>query len=528
MNDFIYRLILSALSLMLFYGIYRLLLNKLALLNAGRAYLIITMLMALLIPLPWQRLMQSPAEIAFVVNLDMATIIPYSVQAEGAGTFNWWNLAFQIYLVPAVLLFLFFFYSNLRLMILLRKGEKVNTFPGSCHVEQRETSFTRFLRSFTPFRMTRPENARVILLDQEMLPFSWFGRIVMSRKDYESRHAESIIAHELTHIRQRHFIDLLLAELLIVLQWFNPAAWAYRNAVRDMHEYLADKGTIQSGSAITEYQRLLATLAGPVTAGIISNNMKHSTLKNRFTMMTKVNNQKPATFRLTIAIVAVTLVSFGVFISACQTDRKKTTQEIGEFEPGSRTIEIKEQNGSFLLIYDGKSEPIDKDKIPGLSKFIGIHEFPAKLTTMENDKEIHIEIWEHEGDLGFSFKYPEPDNLYPEIDTTPPNKSGEILVVSEEPPFFRGGDEARIKYLKENLTYPEEAKQKGIQGTVFVTFVVETDGSVTDVRILRGIGDGCDEEAIRVIENMPRWVPGKQRGQAVRVQFNMPIRFVLE
>jgi TonB family protein len=245
-------------------------------------------------------------------------------------------------------------------------------------------------------------------------------------------------------------------------------------------------------------------------------------------MMTKVNNQKPATFRLTIAIVAVTLVSFGVFISACQTDRKKTTQEIGEFEPGTRTIEIKEQNGSFLLIYDGKSETIDKDKIPGLSKFIGIHEFPAKLTTMENDKEIHIEIWEHEGDLGFSFKYPEPDNLYPEIDTTPPNKSGEILVVSEEPPFFRGGDEARIKYLKENLTYPEEAKQKGIQGTVFVTFVVETDGSVWDVRILRGIGGGCDEEAIRVIENMPNWVPGKQRGQAVRVQFNMPIRFTLE
>jgi len=496
MNDFIYRLILSALSLMLFYGIYRLLLNRLALLNAGRAYLIITMLIALLIPLPWQRLMQSPPEIAFVVNLDMATIIPYTVQEESAGTFNWWNLGFYVYLIPVVFFSLFFLYSNLRLLFALRKGEKIDK--------------------------------QIILLEQEVLPFSWFGLIVMSRKDYESRHAESIIAHELTHIRQNHFIDLLLAELLIVLQWFNPAVWAYRSAVRDMHEYLADKGTIQSGYTIAEYQRLLAMLAGPVTAGILSNNIKHSTLKNRFTMMTKANNKKPATFRLAIAIVALTLVSFGVFISACQTDREKTTQETGEFEPGTRTIEIKEQNGSILLIYDGKSETIDKDKIPGLSKFIGIHEFPAKLTTMENDKEIHIEIWEHEGDLGFSFKYPEPENLYPEIDTTPPNKSGEILVVSEEPPFFRGGDEARIKYLKENLTYPEEAKQKGIQGTVFVTFVVETDGSVTDVRILRGIGGGCDEEAIRVIENMPKWVPGKQRGQAVRVQFNMPIRFALD
>lgn len=89
MNELIYRLILSALSLMLFYSIYRLLLNKLAFLNAGRAYLIITMLMALLIPLPWQHLMESPAEIAFVVNLDMAMIIPYTVQTESAGTFNW-------------------------------------------------------------------------------------------------------------------------------------------------------------------------------------------------------------------------------------------------------------------------------------------------------------------------------------------------------------------------------------------------------------------------------------------------------
>jgi TonB family protein len=528
MNDFIYRLILSALSLMLFYGIYRILLNKLALLNAGRTYLLITMMMALLLPLPWQRLLQSPAEIAFAVNLDMATVIPYTVQAESAGTFNWWTLAFYIYLLPAAFLFVFFFYSNLRLMIMLRKGEAVKLNPASCHVAQRETSFNRFFRSFTRFRITRPQIGKVILLEQEVLPFSWFGRIVMSRKDYESRHAESIIAHELTHIRQYHFIDLLLAEMLIVLQWFNPAAWTYRSAVRDMHEYLADKGTIQSGYAIKEYQRLLASLAGPVTAGILTNNMKHSTLKNRFTMMTKSNNKRPATFRLALAIVAVTLVGFGVFISACQTDREKTSQETGEFEPGTRTIEIKEQNGSFLLIYDGKTEKMDKDRYPELANFIGIHEFPAQLTTGEGDEEIKIELWEHEGSLGIMVKKPEPESLYPELDTSPPDKSGKVFVVVEELPGFPGGNEARIKYISENVTYPEEAKEKGIQGVVFVTFVVETDGSISDVSVLRGIGSGCDEEAVRVIENMPRWIPGKQRGQAVRVQFNMPIRFTLE
>jgi protein TonB len=104
----------------------------------------------------------------------------------------------------------------------------------------------------------------------------------------------------------------------------------------------------------------------------------------------------------------------------------------------------------------------------------------------------------------------------------------EIFTVVEESPGFPGGDVARIRYLQENIRYPQMARESGIQGTVYVTFVVEKDGRVTDVRILRGIGGGCDEEAIRVINAMPRWNPGKQRGKPVRVQFNMPIKFTLQ
>jgi len=104
----------------------------------------------------------------------------------------------------------------------------------------------------------------------------------------------------------------------------------------------------------------------------------------------------------------------------------------------------------------------------------------------------------------------------------------EIFTVVEEQPGYPGGDEARIKFLQENIKYPEEAKELGVQGKVFVTFVVEVDGSITDVRVLRGIGAGCDEEAIRVVKSMPKWVPGKQRGVPVRVQFNLPIKFTLQ
>lgn len=114
----------------------------------------------------------------------------------------------------------------------------------------------------------------------------------------------------------------------------------------------------------------------------------------------------------------------------------------------------------------------------------------------------------------------------PKVIETP--VQAEIFTVVEEQPGYPGGEEARIAYLQQNIKYPEEAKELGIQGKVFVTFVVEVDGSITDVRVLRGIGGGCDEEAIRVVKSMPKWVPGKQRGVPVRVQFNLPIKFTLQ
>jgi len=114
------------------------------------------------------------------------------------------------------------------------------------------------------------------------------------------------------------------------------------------------------------------------------------------------------------------------------------------------------------------------------------------------------------------------------IETAPKKKVSSIFIVVEEQPRFPGGNDARIKFLLKNVKYPEEARDLGIQGRVFVTFVVEIDGSITDVKILRGIGGGCDKEAIRVVKSMPKWIPGKQRGVPVRVQFNLPIKFTLQ
>ena len=106
--------------------------------------------------------------------------------------------------------------------------------------------------------------------------------------------------------------------------------------------------------------------------------------------------------------------------------------------------------------------------------------------------------------------------------------SDSVYSVVEQDPEFEGGMEALIKYISENIHYPEQAKADKVEGKVFVRFVVEADGSVTNAEVLRGIGGGCDEEALRVVQSMPNWKPGMVEGKTVRVNYTIPINFILK
>ena len=103
-----------------------------------------------------------------------------------------------------------------------------------------------------------------------------------------------------------------------------------------------------------------------------------------------------------------------------------------------------------------------------------------------------------------------------------------VFVVVEKSPEFPGGNDSLYAFIGRNIKYPEMAKKNKIEGRVFVTFVVEKDGQVSSAKILRDIGGGCGEEALRVVNSMPKWKPGTQRGNPVRVQFNLPIMFQLQ
>jgi len=152
---------------------------------------------------------------------------------------------------------------------------------------------------------------------------------------------------------------------------------------------------------------------------------------------------------------------------------------------------------------------------------------PQEVITDLNIVEDDIEVEDLDIDVEIAQDVAIVEWVAPVIEDEPEEDYNEVFIIVEDQPGFPGGEAALQRFLRDNIRFPAIAREAGIQGTVVVTFVIERDGSVSNVRVLRGIGGGCDEEAIRVVSMMPRWTPGKQRGRAVRVQFNMPIRFVL-
>jgi periplasmic protein TonB len=108
-----------------------------------------------------------------------------------------------------------------------------------------------------------------------------------------------------------------------------------------------------------------------------------------------------------------------------------------------------------------------------------------------------------------------------------PNSDKKIFTYAEQMPQFPGGDTALTGFFKRNIHYPDEAKQDGIQGKVYISFVVNSDGSIGNINIAREIGGGCGDEVIRVVKLMPNWKPGKQNGVSVNVQYNLPVKFQL-
>lgn len=151
-----------------------------------------------------------------------------------------------------------------------------------------------------------------------------------------------------------------------------------------------------------------------------------------------------------------------------------------------------------------------------------------QVTTIINEVEDNVEVVDDividvEADEKTTYEEYKPVAVKQEV----VEEEEEIFIVVEQSPEFPGGEEARLKFISSNVKYPQVARELGVSGTVYVEFIVGRDGKISDAKVVRGIGGGCDEEALRVVKMFPNWKPGKQRGKAVTVRFRMPIKFTL-
>ena len=153
----------------------------------------------------------------------------------------------------------------------------------------------------------------IILMKEKIIPHSFGRYIFINREDYENKQiAAEIIIHESSHIRQRHYLDIIFMELLIIFFWFNPALYLYRNKIKQNHEFLADKAVISKNNDVTNYQTVLIGMACRQNSSIITSRLNYLLTKKRLIMMTKTTSKKKAYCR-TLALIPVFFMAIGLF-----------------------------------------------------------------------------------------------------------------------------------------------------------------------------------------------------------------------
>lgn len=327
------------------------------------------------------------------------------------------------------------------------------------------------------------DGVKTVVAKGDVSPFSWMGNIIISEKDYRDR-PEYILLHERAHIAGRHSFDILLCDLLIVFQWFNPAAWLLKAELQSVHEYEADRRVLSSGVNASEYQLLLIRKAVGDKLFSMANNLTQSSLKKRITMMLKRKSNPWSRARMLVAVpvAAVAVVAFA-------TPKAESLSNVIESESEALVSKVMP---AVKAQADGSSQ--------GATEMAAADAAPVKAEAEAQPKADAPEAIVPDGD----------DKVYD---------------VVEQQPEFPGGTSGLAKWLGDNIKYPAEAAKQGIEGRVIVQFVVGIDGTVSNVKLMRPVNPLLDQEALRVVTAMPKWTPGKQDGKPVAVKYTIPVTF---
>ena len=382
------------------------------------------------------------------------------------------------------------------------------------------------------------DNVKIIYTEENHIPFSFFNCIYLP----DEINNPLILKHEMSHVKNHHSLDVILMEMMISFQWFNPFIYKMKKELQNVHEYIADNEAVENETDKSNYMMLLLQQCTADNFNTVANNFSFLLTKKRISMIT----QKQKTKRMVMRLLLTLPVFAMLILLNTQCDNPKSNDE-GNVSKEQVPVEKSEGQGQLsgtvvdratgkpistvtvVLENNGTEVASDRTGTDGRYEMTsipaGTYELKATLggytsTTMKG-------IAVAAGKFAFMDIYMNQDG-----DT--------IYNVAETMPQFPGGPNALMKYLSENTKYPELAKANKIEGRVYVRFVVEKDGSVTNAEVLRGIdkkGDTeatevlrginkeCDAEVLRVVSSMPKWQPGTQNGEAVRCRFTVPFIF---
>lgn len=350
-------------------------------------------------------------------------------------------------------------------------------------------------------------------------PFSFFRMVFLHPESHSDKETDEILTHECTHVSQWHSIDVILSEMMCMACWFNPFVWLLKREVRHNLEYLADNTVIQSGYDSKSYQYHLLGLAHHQSVTTLYNSFNVLHLKNRIMMMNK--KRSPGIVR-TKYLIFIPLVGILMLLSNIEAVARLTVRLANETTVSNAMVTAtgilvdetgKPLIGASVVVKGGKERTIT-DKKGAFSLEVPANAILRCSYQGRESQEVLAADMTNNTHLSLSSKSREMNE--------------QVFTVVEKMPSFPGGDAELLKYIATNIKYPKESLDNGEQGRVICSFIVGRDGSVNNPEVLRGVTPLLNEEAVRVINTMPRWNPGMQRGKAVAVKYTVPITFRLK
>jgi len=412
---------------------------------------------------------------------DAMAVAPVQASSQ---KFNLWHYIWVVYLIGVGVMALLFLIKLARIAIVIIRSPK-----------KRMPGYT------------------AVFTGKEHGSYSFFNYAFFPNENVNS----DIVRHEMSHIAHHHSADILFVELMMIIQWFNPFIYMYKRELQSLHEYMADRDVVATGIDKQNYMMLILQQCTAVDFSNMSNNFSFLLTKKRIKMITQSKKAKGVVIKALLTLPLFALLLFANCKSIGQNNvanESRTTIKIGEesYVTFADPMEIN---------LDGKDYTLDINSVKNEKTFkLGEHKVVAKNNHDER-KSYTVTVDGEPFDLKYivSMIFDETDESGDEDEVL----KGPIEVM----PAYPGGPNALMKYVQNNLKYPESAKKNKQEGRVFVGFVVEKDGSISNVSVMRGVCEELDNEAVRVVKTLPKFTPGMNGGKPVRVQYTLPIVFKL-